>query len=379
MSLNLIAIRGAAVKAGFFALGLGLFGLLGSVNGAQAGIYHSAAGTTPPGHRIQLEFSVTGAAATAREGEVRFKSNLMSTTAVITAWYVGDNRMRAILPAPSADASSVTYTLVARNPAGDVETSQAYSLTVSGPDVKYRKTARKLKVAAAQTYVARGYLPGFADRVAMNQGTTTLAARTPPKAPARPQVVAANNNLPSLKDTNDSTLTRIDDADSGPSPFYIEVAGGFHQVVGRDIPSLNATLDYDPGFEGSAAIGVHLGAGFRLAAEFSGGYTAFECCASDILFGSPAITLAYHFPRDWAVRPFIGFGGGWFFADYDLGGGLEASEDGPLALGEVGLSTSLTDTVEFFTGYRYSQAFVDDPFIDDIISHRARAGFRFDL
>lgn len=369
-------------KAAFSAIGFALLGLVATVPSASAAIFHSHIKTVPPGHRIQLEFSIGGAAATAREGEVQFKSNLMSANAVAPAWYVGDNIMRATLPAPT-DASTVTYTLVARNPAGAVESSTQYTINVSGPDLAPSKTARQLKLVAPSKYAAMGYLPGFGGRMKLNQGYSTFAKAEPP-APAPKPVVKAPSlsgaTVPPRPASSAGTIEMADDTSSRSSSlFYVELAGSFVQVANRDRTSPVATVEYNPGFEGTIGIGMNLGAGFRTAIEASGGYVDLDCCDSDVWLVSPALTFAYHFPEEWVVRPFIGIGGGWFFADYDFAAGGGFNEDGALALGDIGLSVSLSDSIEFFSGYRFTQTFTDEPGLDDLMAHRGRLGFRIGL
>ncbi len=379
-----------AAKKGLLGLGLGFMALAGTVSAANATIYHSHVQTVPPGHRIQLEFSVGGAAAIAREGEVKFKSNLMSSTAVAPAWYVGDNIMRATLPAPT-DASSVTYTLVARNPTGEVESSQSYTINVSGPDLAPSKTARRLKLKASSKYASMGYLPGFEGRTKLSQGYTTFANTAPAPKPAAP-MIKPRNDLPTLASANTSTrpassagpeMMQDDGISYNGRPstrFFIELAGSFVEHEERDFDPAPGAFEYDSNPEGTLALGIEFGGGFAVALEGSYGKTKVDCVggcgAMDATFVAPALTFAYFIPTGTPFRPYVGLGGGWNFIEYDVTGG-NIDEDGPMALADVGLAIGLGKYFDILMGYRYAYSFMDTGGLEDFGGHRGRLGVRF--
>lgn len=378
-----------AAKKGLLGLGLGFMALTGTVSAANATIYHSHVQTVPPGHRIQLEFSVGGAAAIAREGEVKFKSNLMSSTAVAPAWYVGDNIMRATLPAPT-DASTVTYTLVARNPTGEVESSQSYTINVSGPDLAPSKTARRLKLKASSKYASMGYLPGFEGRTKLSQGYTTFANTAPAPKPAAP-MIKPRNDLPTLASANTSTrpassagpeMMQDDDISYNGRPstrFFIELAGSFVQFDDRELNPGPGDIEYHGAPEGTLALGIEFGGGFAVALEGSYGQSEINCCGNpNATFITPALTFAYFIPTGTAFRPYIGLGGGWSFIEYDFATGDE-DEDGPVALADIGLAIGLGKHVDLLMGYRYAYNFMDtESFgLEDFGGHRGRLGVRF--
>jgi opacity protein-like surface antigen len=151
--------------------------------------------------------------------------------------------------------------------------------------------------------------------------------------------------------------------------WYVQFGlGGVFSDKAEDVPG--GTVDFDPGYDVSAALGRHLPLSerFGLDLEIEGYYQNFTVDEDDILqipsaVEDDAVTLAWmanailewHFTPQFALYA----GGGLGYAttaDYDAwdSGNLEqVDDDGAAFQGKVGFLYELGGSYDFLLGYRY--------------------------
>jgi outer membrane protein OmpA-like peptidoglycan-associated protein len=165
---------------------------------------------------------------------------------------------------------------------------------------------------------------------------------------------------------------------------YVGIGGGAVFLQDQDLGA-GFKLNPDTGWMVDGTLGVRWSSGWRV--ELEGAYRdndyKFLIARGDIEGYSVIVNAIRDFDLGWKVKPYLGFGAGALFANYNIeipGTGLAADDDSTQGVWQAiaGITVPIAPRFEGFVDYRYLETFEKIRSVDDrYAAHEVTAGVRY--